>query len=307
MPKTKTVTAKRAAKTRKPAQRQTTAIATRPAPTQPGDQQMDAISRFVLDPAVDVEKLERVIALQERARAEASRVSFFAALAQLQAKLPKIGKGGTIHQKGGTKVRNRYSKMGDDILPAIKPMLAEYGFSMHWRTAFFSDDGKRMLRVTGLLSHELGWSEESVFEAPPDVHDSRNYVQSLGSTISYGHRYTMVDLLNLEMADDIADDDGQNATGSAPQKESSKPASAQSPNRQSAKSDVLVSDAQLKRLYTVANKANRSKDEIKSWLAVRFNIDSSKQITQRDYDTIVDAIQAPGALGGPPRDPGEEG
>ena len=296
----KTVTAKRAPKTNRTT-KPITALATQPAPVAPGDQQMDAISRFVLDPAVDVEKLERVIALQERARAEASRISFFAALAQLQARLPKIGKRGTIHQKGGTKVRNRYSKMGDDILPVIKPLMAQYGFSIRWRTAFFVEDGKRMLRVTGILSHELGWSEESVFEAPPDVHDSRNYVQSLGSTIAYGHRYTMVDLLNLEMADDVADDDGQNATGS------SEPAKQQSPNRKPAKPDVLVSDAQLKRLYTVATKANRSKDEIKAWLAVRFNIASSKQITQRDYDTIVDAVQAPGALGGPPRDPGEDG
>ena len=106
--------------------------------------------------------------------------------------------------------------MGDDILPVIKPLLAVHGFSIRWRTGFFVEDSKRMIRVTGLLSHELGWSEESVFEAPPDVHDSRNYVQALGSTISYGHRYTMVDLLNLEMADDVHDDDGQAATGKPP-------------------------------------------------------------------------------------------
>ena len=158
---------------------------------------MTAIERFVLDPRVDVEKLERVIALQERARTEGSRVAFFSAMSKLQAALPKIGKGGKIYRKGGAQLRNRYSKMGDDILPVIKPLLAVHGFSIRWRTGFFVEDSKRMIRVTGLLSHELGWSEESVFEAPPDVHDSRNYVQSLGSTISYGHRYTMVDLLQF--------------------------------------------------------------------------------------------------------------
>ena len=210
-------TAKRTAKTRaKRTPKVATAVAIRPTPVVPGDEQMTAIERFVLDPAVDVEKLERVIALQERARTEGARVAFFSAMSKLQAKLPKIGKGGTIYAKGGKTIRNRYSKMGDDILPVIKPMMAEYGFSLRWRTGFFVEDSKRMIRVTGLLSHELGWSEESVFEAPPDVHDSRNYVQSLGSTISYGHRYTMVDLLNLEMADDATDDDGQAATGKPP-------------------------------------------------------------------------------------------
>ena len=286
---------------RRTAKPTTTTMAVRLEPTQPGDQQMDAISRFVLDPRVDVEKLERVIALQERARAEASRVSFFAALAGLQAKLPKIGKSGTIHQKGGVLVRNKYSKMGDDILPIVKPILAEHRFSLRWRTAFFVEDGKRMIRVTGILSHDLGWSEESSFEAPPDAHDSRNHVQSLGSTISYGHRYTMVDLLNLEMADDVADDDGQSATSAPPPDRKQKPA------RSTVASTVLVSAEQLKRLYTIAGKVRREKDEIKAWLAVRYNISSSKEIRHVDYDEIMDAIQQPGRLGSGPREPGSEG
>ena len=309
--KTRTAPAKRTAKTRaKRTSKPVTAIATRPVPL-PGDEQMTAIERFVLDPAVDVEKLERVIALQERAHIEGSRVAFFSALAKLQADLPKIGKRGTIHLKGGQKVRNRYAKMGDDILPVIKPLLAEHGFSIRWRTGFFVDDGKRMVRVTGILSHELGWSEESVFEAPPDVHDSRNHVQSLGSTISYGHRYTMVDLLNLEMADDTTDDDGQAATGKPPARQQPKPARRrQQPKpqrRQAVSPDVVVSDAQLKRLYTIATKAKREKDKIKAWLAVRYNIDSSKQIRQADYEDIIAAIEAPGPLGAGNREPGEEG
>ena len=319
MAKTKTTTtpakrtAKRTAKTRRKTTKKktatVTAIATRP--LVPGDEQMTAIERFVLDPRVDVAKLERVIALQERARTEGSRVAYFSALSTLQARMPKIGKRGTIHMKGGSKVRNRYAKMGDDILPVIKPLLAEHGFSIRWRTGFFVDDGKRMVRVTGILSHNLGWSEESVFEAPPDTHDSRNHVQSLGSTISYGHRYTMVDLLNLEMADDATDDDGQAATGKAPARPQQTPARQppqQKPQkRHPASPDVVVSDAQLTRLYTIATKAKREKDEIKAWLAVRYNIDTSKQIRQADYDDIVNAIESPGPLGAGNREPGEEG
>ena len=314
MAKTKTTTrtepAKRPAKTRakRPTKRKAkrvTAIATRPAPGMPGEEQMTAIERFVLDPRVDVEKLERVIALQERARSEDSRVSYFAALARLQALLPKIGKRGKIHMKGGTKVRNRYAKMGDDILPVIKPLMAEHGFSIRWRTGFFVEDGKRMIRVIGILSHELGWSEESAFEAPPDAHDSRNHVQSLGSTISYGHRYTMVDLLNLEMADDVTDDDGQGATG-RPESPPKQPRQA-SPRRRTLQPDVLVSDAQLKRLYTIAARSGRTKSEIKAWFAVAYDLDSSKEIQQRDYDNIIEAIESPGPLGQPTREPGEEG
>ena len=280
-----------------------TAITTRQTQV-PGDEQMTAIERFVLDPRVDVEKLERVIALQERARSEGSRIAFFGAISKLQFSLPRIGKQGTIYMKGGTKVRNKYAKMGDDILPIVKPILAECGFSIRWRTAFFVDDGKRMIRVIGILSHELGWSEESVFEAPPDTHDSRNYVQSLGSTISYGHRYTMVDLLNLEMADDVSDDDGQSATSAT-----SSPDRKQLHERQIAADNGVVNAKQLKRLYTIAEKSKRTKEEIKAWLAVEFNITSSKEIIQGDYNHIIDSIERPGPLGGSiqEREPGEEG
>ena len=156
-----------------------------------------------------------------------------------------------------------------------------------------------MIRVTGILSHELGWSEESVFEAPPDTHDSRNYVQSNGSTIAYGHRYTMVDLLNLEMADDVHDDDGQGAGQFQDQMPSPRQASSQT------QAEVLVSDAQLKRLYTIATRSKRSKADIKAWLAVAYNLASSKEIKQIDYDDIIQAIESPGPLTS--REPGEEG
>ena len=78
---------------------------------------------------------------------------------------------------------------------------------------------------------------------------------------------------------------------------------------------MVVSDAQLKRLFTIAAKAKREADEIKAWLAVRYHLDSSKQIRQADYDAIVTAIEAPGPLGASgstvtvvdEREPGEEG
>ena len=284
--------------------KRTTALAKHQAemPASAASAQMDTISRFVLDPNVNIEKLERVIALQEHAQAEASRVSFASSLSQMQCLLPSIKKSGKIYLKGGTNVRNRYAKMGDDILPVIKPVMKQFGFSIRWKTEWPEQaSSAKIVRVVGILVHELGWSEQSVFEAPVDTHDSRNYIQSLGSTIQYGRRYTMIDLLNLEMVDDPIDDDGQSATGAAQQDRQ------QSPKRKTAASDVIVSSEQLKRLYTIAGKAKRPKDEIKAWLAVCYNIDSSKEIRQADYEDIIEAIEKPGPLGSSRREPGEEG
>ena len=54
-----------------------------------------------------------------------------------------------------------------------------------------------MIRIVGILTHRSGHAEESAFEAPADKSDFRSDVQSQGSTISYGKRYTTCDLLNI--------------------------------------------------------------------------------------------------------------
>lgn len=75
-----------------------------------------------------------------------------------------------------------------------------------------------------------------------------------------------------------------------------------------------ISDGQRRRLFVIAKHAGRNEADIKAWLAVAYNIDSSKKIQRKDYDAICSAIEAPGPLGKPTdgelvydREPGEEG
>lgn len=159
--------------------------------------------RLAKDPSVDVEKLERLIAMRERLLTQHARSAFAGAFARMQPDIPEIDERGQILVKGT--LRSTYARL-EDIHQTIKPILARHGFALRHRTEWPADK-PNVIRIVGILSHEEGHSEESVFEAPADRSDFRTDIQSMGSTVSYGRRYTTLDLLNI--ATRRADNDGQ--------------------------------------------------------------------------------------------------
>jgi hypothetical protein len=174
-----------------------------PAPAQPSAADMlSMIERLASNPDVDVTKLEKIIDLKERVMAHDAKSAFDAAYARMQPEIPAIDEKGRITVKD--QVRSRYAKL-EDIQRAVKPVLAQFGFALRHRTEWPQD--RKVIRIVGILAHEFGHSEESVFEAPADKSDFRTDIQSQGSTVSYGRRYTTIDLLNIETRG--MDDDGR--------------------------------------------------------------------------------------------------
>jgi hypothetical protein len=142
--------------------------------------------RLAKDPQVDVEKLERLIGMQERIMLLQSKAAFDAAFAELQADLP------TIAERAKTN-NGRYAPL-EDIVEAIRPVLRAHGFALSHRTEW---PDNHLVKVIGVLSHRQGHSRESEFLSAADVSGNKNAVQALGSTVSYGRRYTTKDLLNI--------------------------------------------------------------------------------------------------------------
>jgi hypothetical protein len=162
---------------------------------------MAIISRAASDPSTDVNKLERLMALYERINAGKARAAYAAALAAMQPELPAVRERGGIKDRAG-KVQSTYA-LWEDINAAIKPVLAKHGFALSFRVSH--PDGA--IAVTGVLSHEEGHTEDTTIRLPHDGSGSKNAVQAVGSSTSYGKRYTASALLNLTSYGD--DDDGQ--------------------------------------------------------------------------------------------------
>lgn len=176
---------------------------------------MAVISRAASDPSVDIDKLERLMAMHERITAASAKAAYDAALAEMQSELPIIQRRGTItirekdsstgKRTGEVQQSSSYA-LWEDINEAIKPTLTKHGFSLWFRTGL-ADDGR--VQVTGILGHRDGHREETTMTLQHDSSGSKNAVQAVGSSTSYGKRYTAAALLNLTSRGE--DDDGKAA------------------------------------------------------------------------------------------------
>lgn len=162
------------------------------------------IERAARDPAVDIDKMERLMKMHETALERNAKAAYSAALSAMQPELPVIVQKGQI--KVNNEVRSTYAKW-EDVNDAIKPCLAKHGFAISFRTG--QTEGK--ISVTGVLSHREGHSEETTMLLPIDTSGSKNAVQAVGSSTSYGKRYTASALLNLTSRGE--DDDAKTAAG----------------------------------------------------------------------------------------------
>jgi hypothetical protein len=163
---------------------------------------MAIIERAALNPDVDAAKMDQLFALQEKILSRNARTEYFRALAMMAGAMPAIEEKGKGHNS------TKYAKW-EDIQAAITPVLGQYGFALSFRTKV--ED--KAIRITAILAHREGHTEENELLLPADNSGSKNAVQAVGSSITYGFRYTACALLNIQTG--ITDDDGKAAGGDA--------------------------------------------------------------------------------------------
>jgi hypothetical protein len=185
-----------------------------PAPVSQGDAFTALFERLARDPSVDPARIQQFLQMKREEEDRHARRAYLAALAEMQPKLPVIGKHGTINKnekdergnKTGSQVAmTKYAKW-EDVVEGITPALAEHGFSLSFRVAQPTPD---RIVVSGVLGHREGHTEETSISLPIDSTGAKNNVQGWGSSVSYGKRYTAFALLNISARGE--DDDGKAA------------------------------------------------------------------------------------------------
>lgn len=211
---------------------------------------LSMIERAARDPAVDMDKFERLMAMKERALVLEARMAYAAAFSKMVfPPIPKLGKG---HN-------NKSYALWEDINEKIKPVLAGQGFSLSFRTK----DSPNGIEITAVLLHAGGHSEETTKTFPADTSGSKNAIQALGSSISYGKRYTAVALLNLTTTEE--DDDGE-AGGVGDR----------------------ITDEQAAELRTLAEEVNADVAKFCRYMKA----ESIPDIPAKDFDRAVAALEA---------------
>lgn len=176
----------------------------------PADPMVSMIERVAMDPNSDLTKLERMIELKERHDASNAKSAFAAAFAKASADFPDIPKNGKGHND------KPYATL-KDIISYTRPVLSENGLAL----TFAIDTSGQKVVVTAKLMHKVGHVEATSIDLPSDSSGSKNAVQAVGSSQTYGQRYTAQAILGLSLGEDT-EDDGRSAgrpTEAAPQKQ----------------------------------------------------------------------------------------
>lgn len=86
---------------------------------------LDVIARAARDPNVDIDKMERLLEMQERVHARNAKAAYYSALADMQPNLPAIIERGGIKDRTGN-IQSTYA-LWEDINDVIKPILSASG------------------------------------------------------------------------------------------------------------------------------------------------------------------------------------
>jgi hypothetical protein len=164
------------------------------APSSESGALMAALVAKASDPSFDADKMAVMIRSLRELREDEAKAEFNRALAEMQIKLPRITKDGHVKypsSKGGD-VDFKFATE-ENIDKAIRPLMAEYGFSF----SFDSEPTPDKVIYIGTLHHKLGHSKTARLQLPADTSGGKNAIQAVGSTASYARRYLRKALLNL--------------------------------------------------------------------------------------------------------------
>jgi hypothetical protein len=162
------------------------------------------IANAARDPQVDIEKFERLMTLRERVAQSDARRSFYAALANAKGEFGPILKKRMVdypHKEGSGSTKYAYEEFAD-ISAVVDPVLSKWGLTYRFKTV---QDGAKV-KVTCILSHADGYSEENSLEGVEDKSGQKNANQAIGSTVTYLQRYTLKEAVGVGAS---RDDDGQ--------------------------------------------------------------------------------------------------
>lgn len=173
----------------------------------------DQLLRLAMDKGVDLDRLEKLYALQQQWQADQARMAFTEAMVEFKKNPPEIIKDKHVAfetSKGWTEYD--HTTLGC-LCDALISSLAAVGISHDWEPN--TTDPAR-ISVACILTHSSGHSKRVTMHGPPDNSGGKNAIQAMSSTVSYLERYTLFAATGVAPIDD---DDGRAAGKRTDEKE----------------------------------------------------------------------------------------
>lgn len=160
------------------------------------------IERAARDPNVDVDKMERLYAMQERALSRHAEQAFNEAMKAAQAEMRAIGA-----DANNSQTKSKYATYAK-LDSVLRPIYTKHGFSV----SFDEDDSPKAehIRVLAYVAHEAGFTRTYRKDMPADGKgakggDVMTKTHATGAAASYGMRYLLKGIFNVAVGEDDTD------------------------------------------------------------------------------------------------------
>jgi len=163
---------------------------------------MQIIERAATNPAVDIDKMERLLQMRERLVARDAEIAFNAAMSEAQSMMGRISADATNPQ-----TRSKYASY-QALDRVLRPIYTERGFSLSFDTG--DDNPPECVRVVCHVSHKAGHSRKYHADMPADGKgakggDVMTKTHAAGAAMSYGMRYLLKMIFNVAIGEDDTD------------------------------------------------------------------------------------------------------
>lgn len=231
-----------------------------PAPSGDAASLMAVISRAASDPAVDVDKLERLLGMYERITARQAEYAYHEAMSAAQAEMRPIAADANNPQ-----TKSKYASFVA-LDRALRPIYTRHGFSLSYDTEDGAPEGH--VRVVCKVSHRAGHTDRPRIDMPADGKgakggDVMTKTHATGAAMTYGQRYLLKMIFNIAVGED---DDGNGAMSGS----------------------MRITEAQTVALLKLADDVQADKRRFCEWLGV----ESFADIPARDYRRAKEALEA---------------
>lgn len=168
---------------------------------------MQMIARAAADPACDMDKMERLMAMHERMSAKQAEQAFNEAMSHAQAGMGRVSADAVNPQ-----TRSAYASYGK-LDSKLRPIYTKAGFALSFGTGQDAPEG--YVRVVCHVSHSGGHTRVYSCDMPADGkgakgNDVMTKTHAAGSAMSYGQRYLLKLIFNVAIGEE--DDDGNGAS-----------------------------------------------------------------------------------------------
>lgn len=181
------------------------------AAAEPSASIFSVIERAARDPNVDIDKMERLIAMRERELNRVAEQAFNEAMKSAQSEMRPISADASNPQ-----TKSRYASYAK-LDSALRPIYTKHGFSLSFDEADSPKD--EHIRVVCYVAHEAGFTRTYRKDMPADGKgakggDVMTKTHAAGAAASYGMRYLLKGIFNVAVGED--DVDGNSPADTAP-------------------------------------------------------------------------------------------